>query len=93
MTRKELFEKYHIREDHQTWKPVIDNWMSVEVYRAMHNGNLPSSDDTNYLWILEFHDKAIKDPVWFFGLPNHGSLFLTTKRMIYQYADKIIEVT
>jgi len=31
--------------------------MSVEVYRIMHNGNLPSQDDLSVMWVCDFLDK------------------------------------
>jgi len=41
MNKKELFKKYSINESHNVWDDSIDNWSSVEVYRVMHDGNLP----------------------------------------------------
>lgn len=91
MTKKELFEKYSIDESHNVWDNGIDNWMSVEVYRIMHDGNLPPQDDLNSKWVCDFLDKAHKDVAWFFNLEKKGSLYLTSKRMIYSLHEQILK--
>lgn len=90
MTKKELFAKYGINESHNQWQPTPDNWMSVEIYRAMHDGNLPEPDDMSIAYVVDFLDKT-KDPQYFFSLPNAGSMFLTARRMVYRHADAIIK--
>lgn len=95
MTKQELFKKYNIDESHSEWDNQIDNWMSVELYRVMHNGNLPPQNDTSVKWITEFLDKVKSDMKFFAQLrqrqpDDFGSLFLTAKRMVYSLSDKII---
>ena len=95
MTKQELFKKYNIDESHSEWDNSIDNWMSVELYRVMHNGNLPPQNDTSVGWITEFLDKIKSDMKFFAKLrqrqpDDFGSLFLTAKRMVYSLCDQII---
>lgn len=94
MTKQELFQKYNINETHNVWED-IDSWMSVELYRVMHNGNLPPQNDTSVKWITEFLDKIKSDVKFFAKLrqrqpDDFGNLFLTAKRMIYLLSDQII---
>ena len=95
MTRVELFKKYHITEFHSAWEPIIDNWVSVELYRIMHDGKLPPKDDLSIVWVIKFLDK-MKNPQWLSKMreeyPNNswGSLYLTAKRMVYQHAEQIL---
>lgn len=91
MTKKELFKKYSIDESHSKWEEGIDNWMSVEIYRIMHNGNLPH-DDLSVKWITEFMDKT-NDSIFMMELMKRhdwGSLYLTAKRMIYRFSEQIL---
>ena len=90
MTKDELFKKYHIAEGHKTWEPAIDNWVSVEIYRVMHDGELPPPDDTNVKYVLDYLDKS-SDPAFFFSHPNAGSLYTTAHRMVYRYADQLVK--
>jgi len=95
MTKKELFKKYSINESHSKWDDMIDNWMSVEIYRIMHNGNLPPKDDMSVGWITEFLDKINEHTDFYIELrkrkfDDFGSLYLTAKRLIYPLADEII---
>lgn len=93
MTKEELFKKYNVRgHSNEVWEPTPDNWISVEIYREMHDGELPPQDgsDADLTYILKFLDKT-KDAKYFFGLKNPGSMFLTAKRMVYRYADQILE--
>ena len=95
MTKQELFKKYNIDESHSEWDNSIDNWMSVELYRVMHNGNLPPQNDTSVKWITDFLDKVKSDTKFFAKLrqrqpDDFGSLFLTAKRMVYSLSDQII---
>lgn len=89
--KEELFKKYNINESHNVWDNTIDNWFSVEIYRRMHNEQLPPDDDMSIAWVLDFLDKT-KDPKYFFSLPESpGSHFLTAKRMVYRHADAILK--
>jgi len=95
MTKQELFKKYSINESHSEWDNSIDNWMSVELYRVMHDGNLPPQNDTSVKWITDFLDKVKSDMKFFAKLrkrqpDDFGSLFLTAKRMVYSLCDQII---
>ena len=95
MTKQELFKKYNIDVTHSEWDNSIDNWMSVELYRVMHNGNLPSQNDDSVKWVTEFLDKVKSDIKFFAKLrqrqpDDFGSLFLTAKRMVYSLCDQII---
>lgn len=91
MTKTELFTKYKIGPGHEQWDPAVDNWFSVEVYREMHGGQLPSeAEEPGSLYVLDFLDKT-SDPKYFFSLKNPGSMFLTARRMVYRYADSILE--
>lgn len=95
MTKEELFKKYSINESHKEWNIMIDNWMSVEVYRVMHNGKLPERDDKSVKWITDFLDKAQNDMKWWVAnvmcREDWGSLFLTAKRMVYKLSDQILQ--
>lgn len=95
MTKKELFKKYSIDESHSEWDNRIDNWMSVEVYRLMHDGNLPPGDDNSVGWITDFLDKIHDDILYTAELhktrDDFGSLYLTSKRMVYKFADELIK--
>lgn len=85
MTREQLFRKYSIVEAHNYWDDSIDNWNSVEIYRIMHNGNLPSNGDMSIDWVTDFLDKT-EDMKFMSELmmrKDWGSLYLTAKRMIY----------
>lgn len=94
MTKEELFKKYSIDESHNAWDGQIDNWMSVEVYRVMHNGNLPPQNDMSIKWVTEFLDKQKDMPWWTKNVMSRrdwGSLYLTSKRMVYRFADELIK--
>ena len=92
MTKQELFEKYSINETHNVWE-ATDNWMSVEIYRVMHNGELPPQNDTSVKWITDFLDKQ-EDVGWWvknvMSRKDWGSLYLTAKRMVYSLSDHIL---
>jgi hypothetical protein len=93
MTKNELFEKYSIDETHNVWDTGIDSWMSVEVYRIMHEGNLPPADDTSVKWVTDFLDKQEDIQWWFKNVMSRkdwGSLYLTAKRMVYSFSDQLI---
>lgn len=84
MTKEQLFKKYNINDSHNKWESV-DNWMSVELYRVMHDGNLPPQDDLSTDWITGFLDKLKTDTKFMNEIRSRkdfGSLYLTAKRMI-----------
>jgi len=92
MSKKELFKKYNIDESHNIWESMIDNWMSVEIYRIMHNGELPPGNDLSVDWVLSFLDKQNDMEWWTKNVmcrDDWGSLYLTAKRMVYKFADQL----
>jgi hypothetical protein len=92
MKREELFKKYFINESHNKWES-IDSWMSVEIYRIMHDGNLPPSDDKSVKWITGFLDKQKNMDWWVKNVMSRqdwGSLYLTAKRMVYTLSEQIL---
>jgi hypothetical protein len=93
MTKQELFKKYLIDESHNVWDP-IDSWMSIEIFRLMHNGELPQSNDDSVIWITDFLDKKDDMPWWATNVMSRedwSNLYLTAKRMVYSLADNILE--
>ena len=91
MTKEQLFKKYSINESHSEWDNKIDNWMSIEIYRIMHDGKLPGNDSSTK-YMTEFLDK-IKNGLLRLKLMNRddfGSLYLTAKRCIYRYSETIL---
>ena len=94
MTKEELFKKYSIDESHNVWES-IDSRMSVEIYRIMHNGNLPPQDDKSIKWVFDFLDKSKNYMTWWaknvMNRKDWGSLFLTAKRMVYKLSDLILQ--
>ena len=94
MKKKELFKKYSINKTHNVWESSPDNWMSIEIYRIMHDGNLPPQDDLSIIWVCDFLDKETDIKWWMENVmsqPRWGSLYLTAKRMIYHFADEILK--
>jgi len=93
MTKQELFKRYLIDESHNVWDASIDSFMSVEIYRLMHGGDLPPANDTSVLWVLTFLDKQ-KDSSWWaknvMVRKDWGSLYLTAKRMVCLLSDQIV---
>lgn len=93
MSKEELFKKYMIDETHNVWES-IDGWMSIEIYRLMHDGNLPKGDKS-IKWVLDFLDKAKNDLPWWgknvMSRNDWGSLFLTAKRMVYTLSESILK--
>lgn len=93
MTKPELFKKYNINETHNQWID-IDDWCSVEIYRLMHNGELPPPDDLSIKWVTEFLDKASSDIPWWtenvMCRRDWGSLFMTAKRMVYMFSEQLL---
>lgn len=91
MKKEDLFRKYDIDESHNTWDNRIDNWMSVEIYRVMHNGKLPKNDNSSK-WVCDFLDKM--DDIEFakeiMSRNDFGSLYLTAKRMVYTLHESIL---
>ena len=95
MTKEQLFEKYSINKTHDLWDQQIDNWMSVELFRFMHDGNLPQADDMSIDWVLKFLDKQDDMDWWVKNVmirKDWGSLYLTAKRMVYRFSDKFLEI-
>jgi len=94
MTKDELFKKYSINESHSEWNDSIDNWTSVELFRLMHNGKLPADNNVSVMWLIDFCNK-VRDDMKFrneiMKRDDFGSLYLTSKRMIYAFADQILE--
>jgi len=96
MTKEELFKKYSIDESHAKWDNRIDNWMSVEVFRVMHDGKLPEEGDMSVKYITEFLDKC-HDKNTDYGInlmkerKDFGSLYLTAKRMVYSLWEQILD--
>ena len=94
MTKEELFEKYSINESHATWDNLIDNWISVELYRIMHDGNLPPSGDMSVDYITDYLDKVLDDIEFakkMMARKDFGSLFLTAKRMVCSLWEPILK--
>lgn len=94
MTKKELFKKYSINESHNVWDDRIDNWMSIEVYRFMHNGKLPPQDDLTIIWVCDFLDKQNDMKWWIKNVMSRsdwGSLYMTSKRMVYSFSEQILK--
>ena len=92
MTKEELFKKYSINETHKEWDNAIDSWMSIEVYRHEHDGNLPPDDDLSVGWVTDYLDKTNsgKYNAEMFTNPDFGSMYLTAKRMVYKFAEQLI---
>lgn len=90
MTKEELFKKYSIDESHNVWDMSIDNWYSVEIYRAMHNGNLPPEGDASIKWVVDFLNECDKDPNFLISRKNWGSFYMTSKRMIARHYEQIL---
>lgn len=94
MTKNELFKKYHIEERHNVWDLNIDNWMSVEIFRVMHDGRLPEETDRSLLYVLQFLDKKNTDVKWWVEKimvrQDWGSLFLTAKRQVYLHSEILL---
>jgi hypothetical protein len=91
-TKQDLFEKYNVNDSHSEWNDRIDNWTSVEIFRLMHNGRLPEPDDTSFKYITDFADKFKnnKEVVKLRERRDFGSLYLTTKRLIYMHWEGIL---
>ncbi len=93
MTKQELFKKYSVNETHNQWGS-IDSRTSVEIYRIMHDGQLPPPQDTSVKWVVDFLDRQ-NDMLWWsrelMGRPDWGNWYLTAKRMVYKFADQILE--
>jgi len=94
MNKEQLFKKYNVNESHNILDNKFDNWFSVEIFRIMHNGELPNqSQDTSLKYILGFADK-IRSPKGMIELrkrEDFGSLYLTSKRLIYKFSEQLIK--
>lgn len=92
---EQLFKEHDIGSSHTTFDR-IDEWNSVGIYKLMHDGNLPfgSDADTSILWITEFLDKTKTDHRFVSEMRRQrykiGTLQPTAKRLVYKFADKII---
>lgn len=97
MTKEELFEKYSIDESHSAWTRT-DSWYSVEIFRFMHDGRLPTSEDRTTEHLIKFLDGMNENKL----MPklveyahsqklDWGSFYLTAKRMVYAFWEQIIE--
>lgn len=95
MTKEQLFKTYSIDERYNQWDNNIDNWMSVEIYRLMHNGELPKQNDLSVKFVTDFLDK-LKDMNYTASLMRQrndfGSLYMTAKRMVYRHSDLLCAV-
>lgn len=95
MNREELFKKYRVKETHNKWEQ-IDSLMAIEIYRIMHDGQLPKENDLSLKYLTQFLDRCNSDIKFVSSLMERvtgdfGNLYLTAKRMIYKFADLIIE--
>jgi hypothetical protein len=94
VTIEKLWKKYLINESHSEWNDQIDNWMSVEIFRIMHDGRLPNEKDISSLYILDFLKKKDSDFKWWANKimirDDWGSLYLTAKRMMYRHSYSIL---
>jgi len=93
MTKQELFKKFNIDESHKEWDSRIDNWMHIEIFRVMHDGRLPNRKDTTVKYILHFAEKlqTRNGLIELSKRADFGSIFLTHKRLLYRFADGILE--
>lgn len=94
MNKEQLFKNYNIDESHSQWNDMIDNWMSIEVFRVMNGGRLPGPNDLDSRFITDFLDKMKNDSKFFAEIHKRddwGSLFLTAKRMVYRHAEWLID--
>jgi len=76
------------------FESMIDNWMSVEIFRFMHGGRLPVETDNTWKYITDFLDKSNDIKWWAKNVmvrPDWGSLYLTAKRMVYKYQEPILK--
>ncbi len=93
MTKEKLFKKYNIDETHKEWNNQIDNWISVEIFRIMHDGRLPNEKDTSFKYMVDFADKirSAKGIIELRKREDFGSLYLTNKRLIYKFSEEILK--
>lgn len=83
IAKEEQLKKYNLDESHNTWEPMIDNWMSVEVARQVLGGALPEPGDSRNFAQLFLDDKDLVQKT-IFDHENGGSVYLTAKRMMYR---------
>jgi hypothetical protein len=79
-----ILEKYSINGSHAAWDPVTDNWMSVELFRVMHDGRLPEPDDVSFDYVFDFLDDTELQSRLMAERKDFGSLYLTAMRMVYK---------
>jgi len=89
MDKEVLFAAHQINESHGKWDDILDNWNSVEIFRIMHSGKLPISEDESIDFVVLFLKKSKHDLAWWaknvMRRPDWGSLFLTAKRIVYKH--------
>lgn len=90
----DILIKYNIAKVHKNWDVHIDDHFAIEIFRIMHNGNLPTENDVSYKWITDFLDKK-KDMQWWcknvMTRPDCGNIATTSKRLVYRFLDEIIK--
>lgn len=93
--RASLFQRYAIRETDNQWQDSVDGWCSVEIYRLMHDGQLPPEGDKSVSWVTRFLDKLITKDEWWFTIvmarKDWGNLVTTARRLVYMCADEIVK--
>lgn len=93
MNKEELFRKYSINESNKELDDRAFNYGCIEIYRIMHNGELPKQDDESVMFCVDFIDK-LKNYSFYREIvirSDFGILYLTAKKMIYHFADQIID--
>lgn len=95
MKKEELLKKYQITDRHDIWTPDVDNHMSIEIFRIMHDGRTPMEDDNAVKWVIDFLDKTMDKDISFMDelkkRHDWGVLLLTARRMVFNYADDLLE--
>lgn len=93
MTKEKLFKKYNIDETHKEWNNQIDNRISLEIFRIMHNGRLPNEKDASSKYMIDFADKirSAKGMIELRERVDFGNLYLTSKRLIYRFSEEILK--
>lgn len=83
-SREVLLVKYRLNESHATWQPSIDNWYSIEAFRAQA-GRLPEKgDDTRQVLMAFLDNKDLHARLLSERGPEFGSMFLSAKRALYR---------
>ena len=93
MTKQELFEKYAVNEKYSHWDERDDRAISILIFRFMEQ----QPGTTSMKYNLDFLDGCIKSVPFMKRLitaypsPQWEMLFLTAKRTVYKFADRILE--